>query len=183
MVIIQKTIRGFTLIEVLVGTAILGATLLGPVTLLTTSFMKNEASADKLTALYLADEGIELIRRIRDNNILAETNWREGLSDGEYEFDYNDPTLDIISDFSPPLYIGIKIKYDSATGIYSYDDGTDTKFIRKITLSSPTDEDAPIGDPQLTTDRMDMTVLMTWQNHAGGPEKSVQLQGRLYNWQ
>lgn len=194
----MKLESGFTLIEVLVAIVIIAGTLLGPVTLLATSFIRNEEATAKLTALYLADEGMEFVRRIRNNNYLRiDPDWRDCLSNGDYEIDYNDLSLDFPVDGGgnpipplqcPQLFVGIPLRLDLDTGVYSYDDSVNkiiTKYTRKISITTPTDADPPIGDandPQLLANRFEATVAVSWQDRGGGPQKSVTMQERFYNW-
>ena len=152
--------KGFTLIETLVGAVILATVILGPVTFLATSFTKVDASEDRLSALYLAQEGLELTRRVRDNNILAGNNWNQGLTDGNYEIDYNSPLTS---------YAGLSLRYDATNGLYSYDSGATTKYTRKITIAN------------IAADQMRITSHMDWVDKSGA--KSAELQEVLYNWQ
>ena len=172
--------NGFTLIETIVGVAILASVLLGPVTVTTASIRRTAESSDRLTALYLAQEGTELIRIIRENNILKGAAWNEGLPDGDYEFDFQNSALAAGAASQPPSFIGTSILFDSATGAYGYTAGSPSKFTRKITVIAAIDND-PLGIP--AADQMDISVVVSWQSQADLPNKTVQLQERLYNWQ
>lgn len=171
---------GFTLIETMVGVAILASVLLGPVTVTTASIRRTAESSDRLTALYLAQEGTELIRLIRENNILKGAAWNEGLPDGDYEFDFQNSALAADAVSQPPSFIGTSILFDSVTGAYGYTTGSPGKFTRKITVIAAIDND-PLGIP--AADQMDISVVVSWQSQADLPNKTVQLQERLYNWQ
>ncbi len=160
-IFMQKSGSGFTLIETLVGIALLVGVLVGPVTFLSTSFTRAGPSEDRLTSLYLAQEGVELVRAIRDNNVLAELAWNNGLSDGTYEIDYNSG----LTAYSNP---GTKLLFDTATGIYSYDSGVNSKFVRRVTISN------------LSGTQMRVTSTVEWNDRFG--TRSVQLQEVLYNW-
>jgi prepilin-type N-terminal cleavage/methylation domain-containing protein len=157
--------RGFTLIETMIGVMLLGSVLVGPVTFLTSTFTRTGASEDKLTALYLSQEGIELVRLIRDNNVLAEVPWNQGLSDGSYEIDYDSG----LTSYSAP---GTTLLYDASSvpaGIYSYNSGVATRFRRYVVLSAS----AP--------DQMSVTSIVSWTDRSA--TKSVQLKETIYNWQ
>lgn len=171
---------GFTLIETVVGVAILASVLLGPVTVTTASIRRTAESSDRLTAIYLAQEGIELIRLIRENNILKGAAWNEGLPDGDYEFDFQNSALAANAVNQPPSFLGTPILFDPATGAYGYTAGSPSKFTRKITVIAAIDND-PLGIP--AADQMDISVVVSWQSQADLPDKTVKLQERFYNWQ
>ncbi len=63
--------RGFTLLGVLVAAAMVAIVLGGVVIVAQRSGAASRQTKERLTATYLAREGIELVRAIRDNNWLA----------------------------------------------------------------------------------------------------------------
>lgn len=63
-------IRGFTIIESLVAVAILLLALTGPMALAERSLASAEVARQELTVLYLAQEGMEFVRSVRDSNFL-----------------------------------------------------------------------------------------------------------------
>ena len=66
-------ITGFTMIETVVAFAVLTAAILGPLALVTYSLAQAKSARNKLIAVNLAQEGLELVRAIRDNNIICDT--------------------------------------------------------------------------------------------------------------
>ena len=69
---IQKKIQeGFTLIETMVAIALLMVALIAPMSLAAQSLTAAYYSRDQITAFYLAQEGIEIVRSVRDANIIA----------------------------------------------------------------------------------------------------------------
>lgn len=72
--------RGFTLVETLVAIFIMLIAIVAPLSIASQSLAAARKAKDNVTAFYLAQEGIELARNIRDNNILvgAPTNWNGG---------------------------------------------------------------------------------------------------------
>jgi len=63
--------KGFTLIETLVAITILTLAISGPLFTANRAIVAAENARDQLTALYLAQEGIEYVRMMRDNSYLA----------------------------------------------------------------------------------------------------------------
>lgn len=64
---------GFTLLETLVAISILVTAIVGPLTLAAQTIRSQQVAKDNLIAANLAQEGIELIRNYRSNNVLR---WR-----------------------------------------------------------------------------------------------------------
>lgn len=63
--------KGFTLIETMVAVTILIFAMAGPLFTASRAIIATQTSRDQLVALYLAQEGIEYVRAVRDNNYLA----------------------------------------------------------------------------------------------------------------
>lgn len=62
---------GFTLVETLVAIAIMTIAIAGPLYTASRAIIAAEISRDQLIASYLAQEGIEYVRAMRDNEFLA----------------------------------------------------------------------------------------------------------------
>src|SRR3989344_61506 len=73
-------VEGFTLIESLVAISILVAVITGTTKAIQTGISSYIFSKDQIIAFYLAQEGFEQIRNIRDENSLNNRNWLTGLS-------------------------------------------------------------------------------------------------------
>ena len=69
---------GFTLIEAFVAIAILMFTIVGPLTLAQRSLSAAYYAKDQVTAYYLAEEAVEYIRNLRDENRLNNNPWLQG---------------------------------------------------------------------------------------------------------
>lgn len=72
--------RGFTVIEAFVGIAVLLIGVVGPMVLVNKNFQSARFSRDQITAYYLAQEAIEVVRQIRDDNLLNSRPWDENLN-------------------------------------------------------------------------------------------------------
>jgi len=158
--------KGFTLLEVLAAIFLITIGVVGTFTLVQKTITFTQVSSSRLTAAYLAQEGIEIVRNIRDSNFLkihqgvGGVSWNDGLTgcSGDCEADYNDLAL--------VPYAGRFLKIDA--GFYNYDSGADTLFKRKITIT-------PEG-----TDILKVLVQVQWQER--GRSYEVIAQENLYNW-
>ncbi len=157
-----KTRKGFTLLEVIIAIFLIVVGIAGAFLLITRTISTMSLSSSRLVAAYLTQEGIEIVRNIRDTNwIEGAPSWDDGLSAGDWEVDYNDPDLS--------SYSGNPLNIETATDFYGYDSGTPTKFKRKITIV-----------PLISPDRLEVTVETTWTEK--GKAHSHTAQEILYNW-
>src|SRR3989344_1898560 len=76
----MKKTKGFTIVESLVAIAVLIVVLSGVMGVAQSSISSYIFSKDQIIAFYLAQEGFEQIRNIRDENHLKNQNWLTGLS-------------------------------------------------------------------------------------------------------
>src|SRR3989338_1397007 len=74
-----RGVSGFTLIEALVAVAIIAISVGGPLYAASRALVAAQNSRNQLTALYLAQEGIEYVRLVRDNEYLK--SYQRGGSD------------------------------------------------------------------------------------------------------
>jgi prepilin-type N-terminal cleavage/methylation domain-containing protein len=71
----ESSSRGFTLVETLVAISILSLAITGPMTIAQKGIASAIYARDQVTAFYLAQEAIEAVRNVRDNNRLTSTAW------------------------------------------------------------------------------------------------------------
>ena len=152
--------RGFTLLEGLVAIFLITVGIGGAYVLTSQTISSAKISSQKLIAAYLVQEGIEIVRNIRDTNWLEETSWNDGLSSGDWEADYQTQNL-------TQSYAGHYLNIDS-NGFYSYSSGSPTIFERKINIT-------PEG-----SDILKVTVQVEWQER--GRTHQIKAQENLYNW-
>lgn len=161
----KKTNKGFTLIEVMLAIFLITIGILGIFSLVQRTTVFISVSSSKLTATYLAQEGVEVVRNIRDTNWLEDrttaTSWDDGIiPTGDWEADFLTQNLTQVYSAS---YLNI-----DGNGFYSYFAGTPTNFKRKITITKP------------SADIIGVSVEVFFDER--GNTHSVTAQENLYNW-
>ncbi len=71
--------KGFTILELIVGIFILVVGVVGSANIITDLLRYTRFTADKATASYLTQEGLEIARNIRDSNWIQDEDWDAGL--------------------------------------------------------------------------------------------------------
>lgn len=165
---ILKTNKGFSLIGIIIAISLIVAVIGGIFLLIHQSTILVSDIFFKHKAAYLAQEGIEIVRNIRDTNWLKQrddqgVSWDDGLEAGNWEADYNDLGL------TPHQGRYLKIN----GGFYNYDSGTKTKFSRKITIGRK-DLDGVEGD------EIQIWSRVQWEKR--GRSFDITVQKNLYNW-
>lgn len=164
-IILPTRAAAFTLIEVLVVLFIVSFGLVGILSLIVQNIQSQNYNKNGLVAYQLAQEGNELIRRVRDSNWKAGVKFDTGLEDDNYIMDYQDSL--------PVHYSGnvaqLKLKKDQA-GFYVHDSGltTDSNFSRLIRTSS------------LNGNALRINSVVTWTDK--DKYYSYNLESLLYDW-
>jgi len=123
---------GFSLLETTVAIAILITAIIGPLTLASSSIKASATAKNNLIAANLAQEGVELVKNHRANNVLAERDWLYGFGDCLTEVGCTIDALTIEINLCGASCEPIKL--DEQSGLYSYGAGNPTIFARKINL-------------------------------------------------
>ncbi len=173
----KQKLGGFTLVEALIAMSILIVGVISGFVLVIKALYNVTIIQDRLTASFLAQEGVELVRQLRDTNFLKRLNgenvlWTDGIlstcggegcliwadvSNNTVETSVYDPAS------PPPLY------YHSDTGLYNYDSSDSlTSFKRVIQIT-------PVSPNELKVE-----VKMTWESR--GMDFSFTLEDHLFNW-
>ena len=156
-----KTQSGQSLIEAMVAMSIIFFGILGVYGLAARAVSLNRVVADRYIAIYLASEGIELVKNMVDANILERRPWNDGLFSGAYEVEYRDQDL--------RLSQGRKFLFDENNGTYNYISGKDTNFQRTIKIEV-------LGNGN----ELKVTSLVNWLSRGG--DYSVDLEDHFFNW-
>lgn len=180
-----KNGKGFTLLEVIIAIFLITVGVGATVSLINQTLSSSQVISSRLVASYLAQEGIELVRNIRDGNWLEGVDWLDGgltlYLNSMAAIDYvNWPEL-MDSDHQD-FYLCL-----GSGGFYYYDPpapppgtiscsspaSTLTPYQRIITLLS-----VPAGDPDPEAIRVLSEVKWTER----GREHSITAEEILYNW-
>ncbi len=182
---------GFTLIETLVAITILLVAIAGPLAIIAKNISYSAYARDQVTASYLAQEAIEVLRRIRDNDALANPGSTPWAPPSFAPCINNDGANPLVSCFvdaktdtvvpvttSPCTLATCPITFDSSSvsGLYqnsvppaSGPTITNTKFTRTVTI---TRAPSPSNDRELHVD-----VKLAWNSQ--GVSKTYDLLGVL----
>ncbi|OGG47249.1 hypothetical protein A2671_02220 [Candidatus Kaiserbacteria bacterium RIFCSPHIGHO2_01_FULL_49_13] len=95
------TTRGFSLLETIVAIAVLSLAVAGPLSVVSNALKSAIYAKAEISAIHLAQEGIEVVRNLRDTNVLSGAPW-----------------LNLI-DPSPCTSIGCDIQINPSTGAYT----------------------------------------------------------------
>tara|TARA_B100000745_G_scaffold168274_1_gene110071 strand:- start:5597 stop:6100 length:504 start_codon:yes stop_codon:yes gene_type:complete len=163
-----QTTQGFTLVETLVAIFVLTLSITGPLFIAQQSFTSAATARDRTTASFLAQEGIEYVRSVRDHNYLSnETNWLQDLGPcvgGNCRIDTSVSTYPAITSCSATC----PFLRQSSTGLFGYQNGTDTRYIRTISIT------------QIQAHEVLVDVEVRWTQR--GVTRNVTVEERLFNW-
>lgn len=167
---------GFTIVESLVAITILVLVVTGVASAIQTGISSYIFSKDQIIAFYLAQEGFEQIRNIRDENGLKNQPWLTGISvaPGDPCFFGSacivDPVLSNIPvRCSAPGNCPI-LRQNASTGFFGYDSAWPaTIFTREIVLT------------QINAKEISILVTVDWSK--GLTNRQFNARENLLNWQ
>ena len=152
---------GFTLVEALVSLLIFSVALTAIFYLLANNLKAASLVKNNFIASGLVQEGMEVVRNLRDNDWYLGNSFGTTIPDGTYRAQWNSQAL-------LPLAPDPYLKKDSGNGLLSYDTGNDTVFKRTVTISAVSGIEKRV------------MVAVTW-NERGIP-KSVSAEDHLFDW-
>lgn len=157
----------FTLIEVITVLLVISLGMVGTLSLISQNIRSQSINEKTMVAYQLAQEGVELIRNLRDTNVNIGGGWLGYIAtDGDYLMDYTDSTP--LRWSSEPTELQI-----DENGMYRYNvvGGVGSGFSRIINIMS-----TPEGHQDFIT----VTSNVSWQDH--GKDYIYSLETQLYNW-
>ncbi|MDD2274425.1 MAG: prepilin-type N-terminal cleavage/methylation domain-containing protein [Candidatus Pacebacteria bacterium] len=157
-----KSKKGFGLIEMIVGVAIVSIGIVGTFSMISRFSYQSQVIRDSFIASNLAQEGIEIVKNIRDTNALEDANWNDGLTHCQSgcEMDYTNDSLLSWSGDGRYLYLNNNggYTYNSAGAIETY-------YKRRITITEV--------EPNKS---MEIIVSVYWES------SQTTLVSKIYNW-
>ena len=160
---------GFTLIEALVYLVLLTTALVPAFILATDAVKLSTGIRNTLTAANLAQEGVEVVRAMRDANWFTSQPFGTGLdactSPDGCRVQWDSKTPDAIGG-NP------RLKRDKVTGLYQYATGDPTLFSRKITI-----DPVPGSSVELV-----VKSEVTWTERSVTDVRSIVVEAHLFDW-
>lgn len=159
----QSSSRGFTLVEVLVALALLTVALVPSFIQATNATLLSSTIRNSLISADLAQEGVEVVRAMRDANWFAGRPFDDGFAVCATGCLVQwDSTAPMALSGNPPL------KLDATSGLYQYDSGTDSQFTRTITVT------------QVSPVELRVSSEVAWRER--GIDKTFTIESHLFNW-
>ena len=160
--------KSFSLLEVILAVTFLMVGVVSILGLVVAVLSTVTSARNNVIAAQLAQEGVEIVRSLRDSNWQAIIAWNSGfIRTGSC------PGLSCVwrvhwlsNSLQPPAG-NPPLLYDSSLG-YNYNSGAATIFSRAVTIS------------EITADELQVIVEVTWSER--GQNRSVKVEDRLFNW-
>jgi prepilin-type N-terminal cleavage/methylation domain-containing protein len=193
--------NGFTIIELIISIFILSVAVVGIFSAFTSVTILTSDASNRLTATYLAQEGMEIARNVRDTNWKRiqsgeSITWAEGLNDCENgcEMDYITGTGAVGAHVITPWPTkGNYLKIDpsppsgNGNGFYNYGTGKNSIFKRKMVITPVEDVDGN------NSHILKVIVQVSWNQKATilnplnlaedcGTSNCIKAEETLYDW-
>lgn len=156
--------KAFSLVEIIIILFIISMGMLGVLSLIIQNIQAQTYNKNNLIAYQLAQEGVELIRMVRDSNWRNGRAFTNGLPRENLLMDFEDAEPHAVSESAQGYLLRL-----GDDGFYRHDSADPSSgFSRLITLSA------------LDGDSLQVDVKITWQER--GRQANYDLQTILYNW-
>ena len=171
--------RGFTLVETLVAISILSLSILASFGAVQNGIKSSGVSKDQITAFFLAQETIEFIKNIRDENALltlssTPTHWLHGFAEAQGDPCFPGKVCMIDSNAKTITYCGVvsgscpNLNQNSTTGLYGYTAGwVVSRYKREVEFQI------------INADEVMVTVNILWTD--GTVSRSFEVKQLLFN--
>ena len=165
---------GFTLLEALIAISIFTTSILALLSIMTNGIANTNYAKNKIVASYLAEEGVERVRNMRDNLVLfhsegSQVGWDEfqalvspGCDDGCRLDDADLNNLIECEESCPALL------YDATSGKYNYSSGVGSGYVRTIQAEL------------FGVDEIKISSSVSWTQGSG--VKEVTFSESVFNW-
>ena len=164
--------HGFTLIETLVAISILMIAVASPLTIAQKGLSSAIYAKDQVIASYLAQDAIEYLRNLSDQNVASGADWLNGIEDGNNCG--NSCTVDTSISFGIKKCTAVgscyKLDYDGSVYKQLATEHGNSQFTRSVKVA----EISPKGKEAL------ITVTMSWEDK--GKSRSLIVNTRIFKW-
>ena len=177
--------RGFTIVETLVALAIFSSSIVFLIVVATGGSSNTGLAKNRLITTYLAEEGVEVVRNMRDTRVLADSTgggWTTFMTEidactGSLGCNIDPTTQDVCTCSGSTC----TIPYTETSGYYGYSQGSactspggsqSSLFTRVINIT-----------PIVSTDAEDVLVTSTITWNQGTAVQRISYQTVLMNWQ
>lgn len=193
--------KGFTILETLVAIFILTVAVTGPMVFAQNSLRSAFLSRDQITAFYLAQDAIEFVKNIRDENMVEDlldpnppsvNYWLIKDGDGilnqcinnfctidTIEEDIDNCGTNIGCDSENPLVVDLNGYYRAK----NVSNSTKSIFSRKIEIEPLDASGQTVND--FTSEEVDeakVTVVISWQSHSLLPIRTITVTEFIRKW-
>jgi Tfp pilus assembly protein PilV len=176
----MKNNKAFTLLEVLLAITFITVVFTAITGLILTTLQVNRKNVHNLQATYLAQEGIEAMRYIRDSNWLQNYSWDEG--EDQWGTNFGLQASDELNEFylleeGDAYWSLVTVSSRSEdSALVTMENGQE--FSRVIHVEFVPDEE----DPNIMReDTLRVTAIVSWEGR--GDSNEVELSTILTNWQ
>lgn len=145
---------GFSFVELVVAIFIFLVGIIGVYMVISYQITDIRKVNQRLTALYLGQEAIEIVKNVRDGNLIGKIAWDSGLSAGCYRVSHDDAAL-ISESCGSCNDDNFSILKMDAGGYYNHSTGNNTNFRRQIKIENFTEGGFPYKK---------ITVTMCWKD-------------------
>lgn len=196
--------KGFSLAEIVIAITVLTVTVVSVTSLILSSLNVNKQNINQIIAYSLAQEGVEIMRNIRDSNWLQNQFWSKGgflwgsefENGGRFIVDYKEPIVSAdIANVStteavPWILSEISANEEEKTRLYYQDIGDLRKYTHEEISAGGTNLESPFrreilvepvnveGEELIVKVRVTSTVYY----ESRGNEKSVEIITDLTDW-
>jgi len=181
-----KAAAGFTFLELMAGIFLLIVGIVGITNLVVKFFAYSRFLCAKMTATYLSQEAIEIVRSIRDTNWIEEETWDNNIfccRPAPYDCDISDPMVDSCSCDCRIVYgaNGVELDEQNPGSLSPLWFSPDTiPYFSYVQVGAPTDFERIIHIEETEDDWLEVCATTQWKHKQQALEITVCDQ--LYNW-
>jgi prepilin-type N-terminal cleavage/methylation domain-containing protein len=176
----MKNKKGFTLIESLVAITVLMLVISGASTAVSQGISSYTYSKNQITAFYLAQEGIEHVRNMRDQNGLTGVHWLRGFAETPSDPCFFGRVCQVgLSSVDSGINYAVSacsgtcpnLRHNASSGFYGYDSSwVPSIFRREVRITS------------VSSNEVQVAVTVSW-SFKSATERSFTARENILNWQ